>query len=169
YCGCQSRLEQGSSRFRRCWSFFISRRSGHLLRQGRHGQLLSDGSRAYNRSSPGVPIAASVSVSLVLGRPTRAPTKRFSNCSIGHSGTAPLDCGRACLFWVIGSLRNDFWGTCEVCYAVLLGPRSASRLRMTKPSAYATTCARNALPRPVSRGNVRTSIVRGAGIGAYRQ
>src|SRR6516164_9256922 len=102
HCACRNRQKRASTPFRKCWSFFISRRSGCPLRPGRrHGRLLSDGSRAYDRSSPGVPIAVSVWVSSALGRPGKEPTRRFPNCSTAHFGTA---------------LPNG--GCCEVCYTV---------------------------------------------------
>jgi len=102
HCACRNGRKRASTPFRKCWSFFISRRSGCPLRPGRrHGRLLSDGSRAYDRSSPGVPIAVSVWVSSALGRPGKEPTRRFPNCSTAHFGTA---------------LPNG--GCCEVCYTV---------------------------------------------------
>src|SRR6516165_11633303 len=101
---CQNRQGRESKPCRRYWSFFISKKSGLILLLGRgRGRVLSDGSTACNRSSPGVPIAASVWVSSELAPLRREPGWLFLNSFTGRSGTVPLDCGMSCLFWLIGS------------------------------------------------------------------
>src|SRR6516162_8418849 len=116
---CRNRQGRESKPCRRYWSFFISKKSGLPIRVGRRrGRVLSNGSTACDRSSPGVPIAAFVWAPSALARPRRERTRRFLNSSIGHSGTALPARGTSFLFWLIGSRLKGFEGSCAASSAV---------------------------------------------------